>query len=157
MWELIWKEFFGPHGLNLNTVIAMAILIMLFLGPDRVAGIFRKAVKQQPDITLVERPDGARGAEARQTELLQAISAPTKRCDEHKGLVEKVAHIEGQQEKQWGEIGTLIRQGERSEAVIKEVGKKVDALCGKVDGIATVQGENSGKLETIINLSKNNK
>jgi hypothetical protein len=156
MWELFWTHFFGPHGLNFNTFIAVLILvivIMIWLGPDRVAKILGRAASREPDITVINPNPGAQ-AEVRHIEILEALKGPTRRCDEHKGMVDKVAKLDSDQQRQWAMTGDLMKQGERNEAIVKEVSKKVDGLCGKVDGLATVQGQNTGRLETIIKMNK---
>jgi hypothetical protein len=74
-WYRLLKDL-GQLGFNFNTVLLVLAILLLWLGKERVARIFGRAVSREPDITIINPVATKSGATIeKQDEILQTLKA----------------------------------------------------------------------------------
>jgi hypothetical protein len=137
-WYKLLKDL-GQLGFNFNTVLLVLAILLLWLGKERVARIFGRAVSREPDITIINPAATKSGATIeKQNEILQTLRAgkpgdtfSRELCDlKHYQIEEKLKQGDGR----FGEIQKDIGEIKLNNATnTTNLGSIKDTLCGIQD------------------------
>ena len=134
IWHFLSKEL----GLNINTIIGLAVLLIILnrMGVVKFKKIAGDDTDQRTEVNVINP------------------SAPGGFCQTHAAIESRVQKAEGEVKEMWGHTTELHQIATRNETNILNMDKKIDQQGEKLDDISSTVSKNTGRLDLLINMNK---